>query len=62
MKYYAELKQLLDNYAQSPAHREELYALALEVIYQNCPAVCAKQTQSTPQASASDHRESETKQ
>lgn len=38
MKYDAELKRILDTYAQNAAEREELCALALEIIRQRCPA------------------------
>lgn len=41
MKYDAELKRILDTYAQNAADREELCETALAIVRQNCSAVCA---------------------
>ena len=40
MKYDAELKRILDTYAQNAAEREELCEIALAIVRQNCSVAC----------------------
>lgn len=56
-----ELKQVLDTYAHSAKHREQACALALGVIFRNCPAACAAQPQSDLEAPVSARREPDAK-